>query len=196
LHACESGDRGCTSRRALKLARLEGCSTNVGGLLAAAFASPGSHLSHTEDCVPAPEVINEALIECLPLAWNIGVEERITAAYGSDVTNEVNGLYEYAVRRPVDWTRETHDQATARVATERRCLPFPHGEGHRKAVKVFLVRLALLGSLSQFLHTGSSTPTWPPRSRGGGCRARAPDRPTRAWLRRMLGGTHHSPARS
>jgi hypothetical protein len=105
--------------------------------------------------VPAPEVINEALVECLPLAWNIGVEERITAAYGSDVTNEVKGLYE-----------------------------------------LFLVRLALLGSLSQFLHTGSSTPTWPPRSRGGGCRARAPDRPTRAWLRRMLGGTHHSPARS
>ena len=33
-----------------------------------------------------------------------------------------------------------------------QCLPFPHREGHREAGKVFLVRLAVLGSLSQFLH--------------------------------------------
>jgi hypothetical protein len=88
--------------------------------------------------VPAPEVINEALVECLPLAWNIGVEERITAAYGSDVTNEVKGLHEYAVRRPVDWIRETHDQATARVATEiGDAYPFLTAKAIEKVSKCF-----------------------------------------------------------
>ena len=68
--------------------------------------------------MPAPEVINDAIIECLRLSWNRDVEERITDAYGSEVTNEVKKLYEYAVRRPVDWTRETYGQATTRVAEE------------------------------------------------------------------------------
>jgi hypothetical protein len=88
--------------------------------------------------VPAPEVINEALIECLPLAWNIGVEERITESYGSDVTNEVKRLYEYAVRRPVDRTRETHDQARARVAAEIiDAYPFLTAKAVEKLTKCF-----------------------------------------------------------
>jgi hypothetical protein len=69
-----------------------------------------------EDCVPAPEVINRATLECLPPAWNKGVEDRIAAAYGPEVTNEVKELYEYAVRRPIGPGRPT--TATARVAEE------------------------------------------------------------------------------
>jgi hypothetical protein len=76
-----------------------------------------------EDCVPAPEVINRATLECLPLAWNKGVEDRIAAAYGPEVTNEVKELYEYAVRRPIGPGRPTTKPRRASPRRSARLIP-------------------------------------------------------------------------
>lgn len=65
-----------------------------------------------------PNPANEAIIEYLGLQWNREIEEQITTTYGPEVANQVKDLYEYALHRPHDWSRESLEEATARVARE------------------------------------------------------------------------------
>jgi len=81
---------------------------------------------------------NEAILAFLKLSWNQEVEKEITAAYGPGVAGEVKELYQYAVHRPVDWARETHDQATARVAREiQEVYPYLTTAAAQKLAKCF-----------------------------------------------------------